>query len=63
MRARRVGERERGRDVGAEEDRYVPLVQELELIRTGGFSRPDCFWRDGGLAVYGGFKDASIPGS
>ena len=42
----------------AEEDRYVGLVDELELIRAGGFPRPDCFWRDGGLAVYGGFKDA-----
>ena len=42
----------------AAEDRYVPLVQELELIRAGGFRRPDCFWRDGGLAVYGGFKEA-----
>lgn len=42
----------------AEEDRYVPLVEELQLVAAGGFARPDCFWRDGGLAVYGGFKDA-----
>ena len=42
----------------AEEDRYTALVEELELIGAGGFPRPDCFWRDGGLAVYGGFKDA-----
>jgi tRNA (cmo5U34)-methyltransferase len=41
----------------AEEDRYVALVEELALIEAGGFPRPDCFWRDGGLAVYGGFKD------
>lgn len=41
----------------AAEDRYLALVQELELIRAGGFPRPDCFWRDGGLAVYGAFKD------
>jgi SAM-dependent methyltransferase len=45
----------------AAEDRYVPLGQELELIRAAGFPRPDCFWRDGGLAVYGGFKEPSIP--
>jgi tRNA (cmo5U34)-methyltransferase len=41
----------------AEEDTYVPLVEELGLIREAGFPRPDCFWRDGGLAVYGAFKD------
>jgi tRNA (cmo5U34)-methyltransferase len=40
----------------AEEDFYVSLVDELELLREAGFPRPDCFWRDGGLAVYGGFK-------
>ena len=40
----------------AEEDFYVGLVEELELVRAGGFLRPDCFWRDGGIAVYGGFK-------
>jgi tRNA (cmo5U34)-methyltransferase len=42
----------------AEEDRYTALVEELEVIGAAGFPRPDCFWRDGGLAVYGGFKDA-----
>jgi tRNA (cmo5U34)-methyltransferase len=41
----------------AEEDHYVPLIDELALIGGGGFPRPDCFWRDGGLAVYGAFKD------
>jgi len=41
----------------AEEDYYVGLVEELELIRAAGFLRPDCFWRDGGITVYGGFKD------
>ena len=39
-----------------EEDHYVGLVEELELLGAGGFPRPDCFWRDGGIAVYGGFK-------
>jgi ubiquinone/menaquinone biosynthesis C-methylase UbiE len=42
----------------AEEDFYVSLPDELALVAAGGFPRPDCFWRDGGLAVYGGFKDA-----
>jgi tRNA (cmo5U34)-methyltransferase len=41
----------------AEEDFYVALVDELELIGAAGFPHPDCFWRDGGLAVYGGFRD------
>jgi tRNA (cmo5U34)-methyltransferase len=41
----------------AEEDRYVPLGDELALIHAAGFPRPDCFWRDGGIAVYGAFKD------
>jgi tRNA (cmo5U34)-methyltransferase len=42
----------------AEEDHYLSLPDELALIAEAGFARPDCFWRDGGLAVYGGFKDA-----
>ena len=41
----------------AEEDRYLPLGDELALIHEAGFPRPDCFWRDGGIAVYGAFKD------
>jgi tRNA (cmo5U34)-methyltransferase len=41
----------------AEEDVYVSLPDELGLIPDAGFPRPDCFWRDGMLAVYGAFKD------
>ena len=41
----------------AAEDHYVALVEELQLIGAAGFPNPDCFWRDGGLAVYGGFRD------
>jgi tRNA (cmo5U34)-methyltransferase len=40
----------------AEEDFYVPLPDELRLIADAGFPRPDIFWRDGLIAVYGGFK-------
>jgi SAM-dependent methyltransferase len=40
-----------------EEDFYVPLPDELALIAAAGFPRPDCFWRDGLVAVYGAFKD------
>jgi SAM-dependent methyltransferase len=40
----------------AEEDFYVPLPDELRLIADAGFPRPDVFWRDGLIAVYGGFK-------
>jgi tRNA (cmo5U34)-methyltransferase len=41
----------------AEEDFYVSLPDELAFLSGAGFARPDCFWRDGGLAVYGAFKD------
>jgi tRNA (cmo5U34)-methyltransferase len=41
----------------AEEDFYVGLVEELELMRAAGFPRSDCFWRDGGISVYGAFTD------
>jgi tRNA (cmo5U34)-methyltransferase len=41
----------------AEEDFYVSLPDELSLIAGAGFPRPDCFWRDGLIAVYGAFKD------
>jgi len=40
----------------AEEDFYVPLPAELDLIAGGGFARPEIFWRDGMIAVYGAFK-------
>jgi hypothetical protein len=42
----------------AEEDFYVSLPDELALIADAEFPRPDCFWRDGMIAVYGAFKDA-----
>jgi hypothetical protein len=41
----------------SEEDFYVSLPDELALIADAGFPRPDCFWRDGLIAVYGAFKD------
>ena len=41
----------------AQEDFYVSLPDELKLIADAGFPRPDCFWRDGEIAVYGAFKD------
>jgi len=40
----------------AEEDFYVPLPDELRLIADAGFPRPEIFWRDGLIAVYGAFK-------
>jgi len=43
----------------AQEDRYVSLRDELELMASVGFRRPECFWRDGGIAVVGAFKDAA----
>ena len=41
----------------AQEDFYVSLPDELALLADAGFPRPDCFWRDGMIAVYGAFKD------
>ena len=41
----------------AGEDFYGSLPEELALIADAGFQRPECFWRDGGLAVYGAFKE------
>jgi tRNA (cmo5U34)-methyltransferase len=41
----------------ADEDFYVSLPDELALIADAGFPRPDCFWRDGLIAVYGAFKN------
>jgi tRNA (cmo5U34)-methyltransferase len=40
----------------AEEDFYVSLPDELGIIAAAGFPRPDCFWRNGLIAVYGAFK-------
>jgi len=42
----------------AEEDFYVPLPDELALIADAGFQRPEVFWREGLIAVYGAFKTA-----
>jgi tRNA (cmo5U34)-methyltransferase len=41
----------------AGEDRYYPLATELRLLADAGFARPECFWKYGPMAVYGGFKD------
>jgi tRNA (cmo5U34)-methyltransferase len=37
------------------EDTYQPLSVELALLADAGFRRPECFWRRGPLAVFGGF--------
>jgi tRNA (cmo5U34)-methyltransferase len=36
------------------EERYVPLCDELAALRRAGFAYPECFWRRGPLAIYGG---------
>ena len=33
------------------------VERDVDLIHAAGFPRPDCFWRDGGITVYGAFKD------
>jgi hypothetical protein len=39
-----------------DEDVYMSLPDELALMADAGFPRPDCFWRDGLIAVYGAFN-------
>lgn len=40
----------------AEEDRYFAIFEELGALREAGFSQPECFWKHGPMAVYGGVK-------
>jgi tRNA (cmo5U34)-methyltransferase len=40
----------------AGEDRYYPLAMELRMIADAGFERPECFWKYGPMAVYGGYR-------
>lgn len=40
----------------AEEDRYFSIFEEFSALREAGFSQPDCFWKHGPMAVYGGVK-------
>ena len=39
-----------------DEDRYYPLVDELAMLAAAGFSRPDCFWKQGPISVYGAYR-------
>jgi SAM-dependent methyltransferase len=39
------------------EDHYLPLADELELLRAAGFERPECFFRRGPATVFGGFAE------
>ncbi len=42
----------------ATEDHYQPLVAELDALAAAGFPFPDCFWKEGPICVFGGFRDA-----
>jgi hypothetical protein len=35
---------------------YAPLQAQLEWLRAGGLQGVDCFWKRGGLALFGGFR-------
>jgi len=39
-----------------DEDRYFSLEEEFEALKAAGFAQPECFWRYGPMAVYGGVK-------
>jgi tRNA (cmo5U34)-methyltransferase len=38
------------------EDRYFALHEELAALARAGFARPECFWRRGPVAIYGGLR-------
>ncbi len=40
----------------SKEDRYFSLAAELSMLAGAGFPFPDCFWKLGSQAVYGGYK-------
>ncbi len=40
----------------AEEDRYFSIAAELTMLAEAGFPFPDCFWKQGPIAIYGGYK-------
>ena len=39
-----------------DEDRYVPLDEELAAMRRAGFAEVECFWRRGSSAICCGLK-------
>lgn len=40
----------------AHEDYYPPLATELNLLGAGGFTDPECFWREIPCGIFGGMK-------
>ncbi len=40
----------------AKEDRYFSIAAELTMLADASFPFPDCFWKLGPIAVYGGYK-------
>jgi tRNA (cmo5U34)-methyltransferase len=40
----------------AKEDRYFSIAAELRMLGEAGFPFPDCFWKQGPMAIYGGYK-------
>jgi ubiquinone/menaquinone biosynthesis C-methylase UbiE len=40
----------------AQEDHYFSIYEELNTLSRAGFKRPECFWRNGPMTIYGGFS-------
>lgn len=40
----------------AKEDTFQQIFDELTLLSQAGFRRPEIYWREGPMAVYGGMK-------
>ncbi|MBI4427731.1 MAG: class I SAM-dependent methyltransferase [Ignavibacteriales bacterium] len=38
------------------EDTYFSLSEELSALRSAGFPEPECYWKYGPMAIYGGVK-------
>jgi SAM-dependent methyltransferase len=45
-------------DDWSHEDRSFPLRDELDALARAGFPHPECFWRKGPVAIYGGRSGA-----
>ncbi|MBI3004127.1 MAG: class I SAM-dependent methyltransferase [Ignavibacteriales bacterium] len=39
-----------------EEDTYFSLSEEFSALHAAGFQEPECFWKNGPMAIYGGLK-------
>ena len=46
-------------DEWSKEDNYQQIYDELAALAQAGFHRPEVFWKQGPIAVYGGFRNGN----